>query len=335
MLAAQIVAPEQTRVVEVEEPQPGPGEVLIAVRRAGVCGTDLHILSGDYMATYPLIPGHEFCGVVRAVGAGVTRYAPGDRVTADPNIACERCEECRRGAFNQCRNIRVVGVTQAGAFAPLVLAPEQNVFGLGGLSDEQGAFVEPLACVAWGLKRVELPPGGRALVWGAGPMGCLLLQALGASGLAAVDVVDQVPWRLERAEALGASALVRGDAGGAARLKELAPSGYDLVVDATGVPAVVAGLAEYVRAQGTIWIFGVCPIDATVPFSPYDIFRRDLRVVGSFALNRTFPESLALLQSGAVRVEPLISHVLPLANFAEGLRLARSAPDRMKVQFEP
>ncbi|MBC8074653.1 MAG: zinc-dependent alcohol dehydrogenase family protein [Chloroflexales bacterium] len=332
MIAAQIVAPEQARVIEIDEPRPAPNEVLIAVRRAGVCGTDLHIMSGDYFASYPLVPGHEFCGVVQAVGAGVTRFAPGDRVTADPNIACEQCDECARGAFNQCRNLGTIGVTMPGAFAPLVVVPEQNVFALGDLSDEQGAFVEPLACVAWGLKRVQPPQGARALVFGAGPMGCLLFQALLATGVAEVAVADPSVWRLERAAALGATHTLSGSH---AELRALAPAGFDLVVDATGIPAVVARAPEYVRPQGTIWVFGVCPIDATVPISPYDIFRRDLRVVGSFALNRTFPESLALLQNGGVRVEPLISHTLPLSEFAHGLALARSAPDRMKVQFVP
>ncbi len=131
MQAAQITAPEKARVIEANKPSPGPGDVLIEVAAAGICGTDLHIFHGEYEATYPLIPGHEFSGTVAAVGDGVQRYRPGDRVTADPNIPCNRCPNCQRNEPNQCQNLAAIGVTRDGAFARYVVAPEGNVFPIG------------------------------------------------------------------------------------------------------------------------------------------------------------------------------------------------------------
>jgi 2-desacetyl-2-hydroxyethyl bacteriochlorophyllide A dehydrogenase len=231
--------------------------------------------------------------------------------------------------------MQAVGVTRAGAFARYVLVPEENVFGIGALSFEQAAFIEPLACVVWGLRRVQVQAGDAALIFGAGPMGCLLAQAIRHAGAAQVVVTDVAEPRLRRVAGLGATETVLANGGQDARLRALAPLGYDVVVDATGMPAVVESAFRYIRPRGKIWLFGVCPRDATASFVPYQVFRKDLTIYGSFALCRTFPQSIALIEGGAVKVETLVSHRLPLAQFAEGLELAQHAPDRMKVQFVP
>jgi D-arabinitol dehydrogenase (NADP+) len=335
MQVARIVAPGRPEVVNVADPVPGPGEVLMEVAAAGVCGTDIHIYRGEYEATYPIIPGHEFSGTVAAVGEGVVNFHPGDRVTADPNIACGRCVACQRNEPNQCLAPQAVGVTRQGAFARYVAVPEGNVFAIGKMPFDQAAFIEPLACVVWGLRRVQIEPGDAALIFGAGPMGCLLAQAVRHAGAARVVVTDVAEWRLRRVAELGATEVVSADDRQEARLRALAPLGYDVVVDATGVPSVVESTFRYARPRGMVWLFGVCPRVATASFSPYQVFRKDLTIYGSFALCRTFPQSIALIESGAVKVRPLISHSLPLARFAEGLDLAQHAPDRMKIQFVP
>ena len=332
LTAARFLRPRETSLTKGQRPEPGPSEVLIEVARAGICGTDLHILHGDYeLARFPLTPGHEFSGRIAAVGEGVSRLVPGQRVTADPNIPCLRCPECERQAFNQCHDLQVLGVTRDGAFADYLVVPERVVYPVGEMSYEDAAFIEPLACVAWGLERIAVEPGSNALVFGAGPMGCLLMQAVKAAGAARVAVVDVVPRRLEIARELGADLAVTPE--GSEDLSRLAPYGFELVADATGVPSVVERSVGHARPGGTIWIFGVTPGDARVSISPYEFFRRDLSLVGSFAVNRTFPQAIAMLQSGAVRVGPLVSHLLPLAQFAEGMRIAEEDPGRMKVQF--
>ncbi len=330
MKAARIEQPGKGIVTSVAEPTPGPDDVLIKVRAAGICGTDLHIFKGEYEATYPIIPGHEFSGEVVAVGTNVRNFRVGDRVTADPNIPCGRCSYCQRNEPNQCRNLFAIGVTQSGGFAEYVVAPEGNVFSIGDLSFAAAALIEPLACVVWGIKRVDVQPGDSALVFGAGPMGVLVAQALKQAGAAKVVVTDVVPWRLDLAQQLGATHGVLGNAAQSSALQAIEPDGYDIVADATGIPSVLGGTFAYVKPRGKIWVFGVTPQGSSVPFPSYEVFRRDLTIVD---VNRTFPQSITLIQSGAIQVEPLISHRLGLDEFVHGLDLAEHDPKRMKVHF--
>ena len=331
-LAARVLAPEVLEVTPQERPAPGPGEVLIAVERAGVCGTDVHIVEGDYPLTrFPLVPGHELAGTVVEVGEAVRRAHVGERVTVDPNVPCLACPECRRNAFNHCEDMSIVGVNRDGGFASYLVVPERAVYPVGDLSPAAAALVEPLACVLWGLKRARVEPGARALVFGAGPMGCLLLQALRFAGAATVAVVDKVPYRLEVARELGATETVPAD--DRAAVARLAQGGFDLVVDATGVPAVLQGALAYARAGGTVWSFGVAPAEARIEVSPFELFRRDLTLFGSFALNRTFDRAIELARSPGMELDALVSHVVPLAEFARGLDVARREPRRLKVQF--
>ena len=334
MKAGKIEQPGRAQFSSAPVPEPGPDDVLIQVHAAGICGTDIHILKGEYEARYPLIPGHEFSGVIVSAGQNVTRFKVGDRVTADPNIPCNRCPACQRNEPNQCENLAAVGVTRDGAFSEYVVVPEGNVFAIGDMSFAAAALVEPLACVAWGLERLRIPPGASALVFGAGPMGCLLAQALHSYGASRVVVTDVVPYRLALAAELGATETVLADDRQEQKIRSIEPGGYNLVVDATGIPHVLERAFDYLRARGTLWVFGVTPNDARVSFSPYEIFRKDLTILGSFAVNRTFQESIAMIQSGRVKVEPLISHTLPLEEFAQGFELAQSDPKRMKVQYQ-
>lgn len=333
MRAGRILGPNRTEVATVPVPTPGTGEVLIEVARAGICGTDIHILEGDYaLAKFPMTPGHEFAGTVVALGEGVRLRRVGERVTADPNLPCGLCPECQRGMVNQCHDLVPVGVARDGAFARYLTIPERVVVPIGDLPFAEGALVEPLACVVWGLERIRVRSGDVALVLGAGPMGCLLVQALKASGAARVAVVDIAPARLALAVSLGADLAVTPDELG--QLRTFAPLGYEVVVEATGIPSVLEGAIDHARPGGTVWVFGVAPGDATAKVSPYQLFRRDLTLIGTFAVNQTVPRAVAMIQGGAVNVAPLVSHVLSIEDFAEGLRLAQHDPDRMKVQFD-
>ncbi|PJF26722.1 MAG: alcohol dehydrogenase, partial [Phototrophicales bacterium] len=173
-----------------------------------------------------------------------------------------------------------------------------------------------------------------ALIFGAGPMGCLLIQAVRRAGAGRIAVVDQQAWRLGLAAKLGATETITADEHLARRLRALEPRGFDVVVDATGVPAVIESLFDYAKARAKIWLFGVAPIGTRVKIPAYDVFRKDWKIIGSFAVNRTFPQSIALIESGAIQVEPLISHRLPLADFAAGMEIVQHDPKRVKVQFE-
>ena len=334
MIAAQILEPKKSDIIDISVPKPGPREVVIDVKNAGVCGTDMHIWHGSYaLAQYPLVPGHEFSGEVSAIGDEVEAFKVGDRVTADPNLPCYGCYFCQRRQFNQCLNLSVIGVTRSGAFAQHVVAPDSAVYPIGDLSFAEAALLEPLACVAWGLKQVQIQGGDNMLIFGAGPMGLLMLQAVQRSGAASVSIVDMEESRLKLARELGANHTFQAKKLTPELTQELYPYGFDVVADATGVPKVIEGLAAYAAPGGTLWVFGVAPSDASAKFSPYDIFRRDLQVIGSFAVNKTFHEAIALVKGGGMNLAKLVSHKVPLKDFAEGLDLAENDPDRLKVQF--
>lgn len=334
MPSAQIVAPQKAKVGDAAVPRLRPNEVLIEVKSAGICGTDLHIWHGSYaLANYPVIPGHEFSGVVTQVGEAVRTVEVGDRVTADPNVPCYSCFFCQRKQFNQCLYLEAVGVTRHGAFARYVKAPESSVFKIGDVPFDEAALIEPLACVVWGLKQVQIQAGSSMLIFGAGPMGILMMQTVKAAGASFVVMVDKEESRLRLAKQLGASVTVTADKFNADAADQLSPYGFDIVADATGVPKVIENSIQFVRAGGTLWVFGVAPEGSKVSLPPDEIFRRDLKVIGSFAINKTFSEAVALVQNGAVDLKPLISHQLPLDKFEEALHLAEHDPDRMKVQL--
>ena len=175
MRAAKVNQPGQMQMVEIPCPEPAPDEVLIRVMASGICGTDVHIFRGEYLGDYPVIPGHEFSGVVEAVGGRVTRFKAGDRVAVEPNIACDNCEACLNNRQNFCLNWSAVGVTRPGGMEQYTTAPEKVTFDIGDLSFEQAAFMEPLSCVLHGLERLGPDLADKVAILGAGPIGALLL----------------------------------------------------------------------------------------------------------------------------------------------------------------
>lgn len=321
MPAAVITAPGHVEVRELPVPQPGPGQVRIRVHGTGVCGTDLHLLHGHFGAKFPLVPGHEISGWVDEVGPGVLNVKPGDLVALDPNLWCGQCRECQRGLFQHCAHHEALGVTLPGGFAAYTLCPATNVYPAHGLTPDQASFAEPLGCVAWGMRRLRPAPGSSALVFGAGAIGLLLMQGLLASGCASVTVVDPVQGRLDLAHELGASHVLQPHGGLHDELLDLHPHGFDVTSEATGVPAVVEALPDLTAVGGHVLVFGVAPEDARVSLSPYTLFQRDLTVLGSFALNQTVPLALDWMRAGRVRVEPLLTHRLPLSSISDALNM--------------
>ncbi|MCB0135716.1 MAG: zinc-dependent alcohol dehydrogenase family protein [Caldilineaceae bacterium] len=318
MQAVVFPAPESISVERVPDPTCAPDEVVVQVARCGICGTDVHIYRNEYMSDFPIIPGHEFGGVIVEVGRDVTGYAIGDRVAVDPNLYCGHCDMCRNEMGNHCLNWQGVGITRPGGFAEFTAVPARACYHLPeSLSDAQAAFIEPLACVVHAMKRIRVLPADPVLILGAGPMGLLLVQALRRVGASYVAVVEKQPARLDLARAMGASLAVAPGPEQAEQLRAIAPRGFGVVIDATGVPAVIEGAFQYLRPRGQYLQFGVTPQTATVTLRPYDIFRNDWTIIGSFALCYTFLPAIDWLASGAIDVGPLVSHVAPMQNFAE------------------
>lgn len=335
MRAIVFPQPETMRVERVDDPAPAPDEVVVRVNQCGICGTDVHIYHNEYMSDFPLIPGHEFAGVVVEVGRDVRDVRIGQRVAVDPNLYCGRCDFCRDEKSNHCSNWQGVGITRGGGFAEYVSAPARACYLLPDtISDEQAAFIEPLSCVVHALKRFRIWPGDSVLVFGSGPMGLLLLQALLHNGAARVVMVDRQPDRLALARQLGAAATVMAGPEQDEALRTLAPGGFHVVIDATGVPAVIERAFGYLRPRGQYLQFGVTARTAKVTLSPYDIFHNDWTIIGSFALCYTFLPAIELLQHGVVDVSRLVSHTVPLEGFETSFHNF-AAGQTLKVHVRP
>ena len=337
MQAVVFTAAETAAVERVPDPTCQPGEVVVQVARTGICGTDVHIYHNEYMSDFPVIPGHEFGGVIVEVGKEVTRSAVrlGERVAPDPNLYCGHCYFCRNEHANHCLNWQGVGITRAGSFAEYVAVPARACYQLpDAISDAQAAFVEPLSCVIHALKRFRVWPGDEVLILGAGPMGLILVQALRRSGASQVVVVEKQPDRLALARQLGATAAIAAGPDQTEALRELAPYGFAVVIDATGVPAVIEQAFDYLKPRGQYLQFGVAPNHAKISLSPYDVFRHDWTIIGSFALCYTFQPAIAWLANGVVDVLPLISHTVPLADFASVFDMFEMGKT-LKVQLVP
>jgi 2-desacetyl-2-hydroxyethyl bacteriochlorophyllide A dehydrogenase len=335
MQAVVFPAPETIVVEQVADPACKPDEVIVQVAACGICGTDLHIYRNEYMSHFPLIAGHEFAGVIVEVGKEVADFQRGDRVTVDPNLYCGHCYFCRNEQANHCLNWQGVGVTRSGGFAEYVAAPARACYRLPeGLTDTQGALVEPLSCVIHALNRLHVWPGDEVLIFGAGPMGLLLVQALRHSGASQVVAVEKQPDRLALARRLGATATIPAGPDQAEALRELAPYGFAVVIDATGVPAVIEQAFNYLKPRGQFLQFGVTPMDASITLRPYDVFRHDWTIIGSFALCYTFQPAIAWLTNGVVDVTPLVSHTFSLTDFPAALQ-SFAAGKTLKVHLYP
>ena len=338
MKAAVVTRPGTVLVQEVPDLKPGPGDVLIRVATAGVCGTDVHIVTGHHaQVTLPLVPGHEIAGHVESIGEGVHDLTAGQAVAVDPVIACGTCHFCLRGLRNHCLRFGAIGVTRPGGFARYVIVPAANTHPVGDMPLDQAVFAEPLGCIIWGLKRLDAPLASTALLFGAGPIGLLLLQGLLVGGVARVTVVDPVEHRLRIARQLGASLTLTPGPELNETLLDASPFGYEVVAEATGNPAVVKEMATYAAPGGKILIFGVSPEEARVPLSPFDVYAKDLSIIGSFSLAGTFPEALTVLASGRITTAPLVSHRLPLEGLGGFLARERSDArrDSIKVLIDP
>ena len=329
MKAVRVEKPGTARVVELDTPVPGEGEVLIRVEASGICGTDVHIYCGEYLGDYPIVPGHEGAGSVAAVGDGVSRFAVGDQVAFEPNVACDNCRSCLSNRQNFCENWQGIGVTRPGCMAELVLAPEKNVFAAAGMDAATACFMEPLSCVLHGIQKAGIRPGDQVLIMGAGPIGLLLLQAALDLGAVGLTVVERVPARAGLAGRLGATSIEED-------LRALPADSFDVVIDATGAIPVMEHATDFVRYGGTVLLFGVAPKGQTMDVEPFQIFRKGLRIVSSYTSLRNSYQALDMIRSGRISVDGLVSHELPLDQFERGIRLIRSGKeDVRKVLIVP
>ncbi|MGI8458807.1 MAG: zinc-dependent alcohol dehydrogenase family protein [Propionibacteriaceae bacterium] len=315
--------PGRFELREVPIPEPGPGEVRLRVLVAGVCGTDVHLHAGEFGPSYPLTPGHEFVGEVVAVGPGVDADLRGHRVVVDNTASCGRCVECRRARPAFCLHLVAQGVNAPGGFADYVCTDADRCFRVDDLDPEVAVLTEPVACVVHGLDVLALAPGADVLLFGTGPTGLIMTSLLSRWGTGRLTVAARTPAKLELARNRGADEIVIMDGADpdavGRRFAELAPAGFDVVIDATGALPVLGSTIDLVRTGGTIFVYGMTSESARWPVPPYEIFRRELTVKGSFAQQFSFDRAIAALRSGRVDVTGLITRRFPLEEYAAAL----------------
>lgn len=315
-------------LLDVPAPTAGPGEVVVEVAACGVCGTDLHVATGDYAPLrLPVVIGHEFAGTVCETGPGVTSLRVGDRVAVDPSLYCGRCAYCAAGRDNLCLDGGGLGTTADGAFAERVGVRADNCYLLPDrLGFEAAALAEPLACAVHGMDLLPRRVGDHYLVYGAGTMGLLLAQLARQAGAASVSVVDLSEARLARAASSGTATATSADALPRAR------AGWQVVIDCTGAPSAIRDAIDRVARGGTYLQFGVASTSAQVPLSPFRLFRDEITLLGSRAIFRSFGRAVELLSAGVVDTAPLVSDRLPLADIDVALaRLAEGVTGKVLV----
>ena len=297
---------------------PGPDEVLVRNMAVGVCGTDVHIFHGEPGSTDvnpPVVLGHEYSGIVEAVGESVDTVRIGDHVTIDPNIYCGRCTACRMGRKQNCPHMQGIGVSRDGGFARYCMGPQAQCIPLDpSLDFDIGAMTEPLACALHGIDRAGIQPGQTVVVIGGGPIGLLMVQLARLSGASCVVLSEPNAMRREIGLQVGADAAIDPVLEDLrARFTECSGrDGADVVIECVGIPIAARQAFEVADRGATILLFSVPKQDATVPLPLFDLFSKELTVMGSFVNPDTHLRAVNLLNSGRLQIRPLLTHTYGL-----------------------
>ena len=335
MIAIQVERPHALALVEQGTPAPGPGEVLVRVRRAGICGSDMHILHGSNLfARYPRIIGHEFAGEIEAVAPDVTGLAPGDRVVVDPVVSCGACYACRVGRPNVCARLEVFGVHRDGGFRDLVPVPARNVVKVRpDLPVEIAALAEPFSIAANVLSRTGCGPEDSVLIYGAGTVGLTVLQVAKLKGARCL-VSDPDEARLERAMGFGADLAIQPQRTPVAEAvrSELDGLGPSVVIDGAGVPALLEEACRVASPAGRIGLLGFSPAPCNV--SQQEIVKKELTLVGSRLNRQLLPEVVGWLESGRLTPAAMITQTFAASEARAAFELVERHPERtVKVQL--
>ncbi|GLY48799.1 zinc-dependent alcohol dehydrogenase family protein [Lentzea sp. NBRC 102530] len=329
MKAAVITGVGSVEVTTVDDPKCGPREVVVDVAACGLCGTDLHILQGEFAPTLPVVPGHEFAGTIVEIGAQVNELQVGDRVAVDPSLYCFECRMCRNGMNNLCERWAAIGVTTAGGAAEFAVAPVANCVKLPDhVRLEDAALIEPLSCAVRGYDVLKSKMAQRVLIYGSGTMGLMMLQLGKLTGASSIEVVDLNEERLKTAVQLGVTSV-------ATSADELdRPQGWDLVIDATGNEKAIQDGINRVAKGGTFLQFGVSDYSARVTIEPYKIYNQEITITGSMAVLHSFERAADLFATGVLDPEVFISDRVPLDDYASALDQFKAGVGR-KIQVLP
>jgi threonine dehydrogenase-like Zn-dependent dehydrogenase len=320
MRAIVVERPESVSLAEIETPAPGPGEARVRSVVAGVCRTDIDILTGaldERWVRFPVVPGHEWSGVVDAVGDGVTTVERGQRVVCEGNIGCLACTRCRAGDTHLCQSYDAVGFTRSGGWGEFVVVPARILHVLPEhVSFEAAALVEPGSCVVKALGRARIEPAETVGVVGVGAMGALAIRIARLRSPAAIVAYGLREEELELARALGADEVVNVSRG------EPDSGGLDVVVETAGAVPAVELSTRLVREGGRVVLLGIAGRDQELALPADRIPLRDLSILGSVGYTTAaWAEMVALLRERLVDLDPIVTHRFPLERYEDAFAL--------------
>lgn len=325
--------PGDIRLDDIPDPRPGPGEVLLRPQAVGICGTDTHIVDGDFPAASPVVLGHEICATVVETGPGVIDVSPGDLVTVEPHRYCGSCAYCRLGAEHLCLRKEAYGVHLDGGMAELVVVPARVAYRLPSETPPGiGAMTEPVACCLHSMDRLAPISGLPVMVFGCGPAGAVMIALARLQGLRPIVAVEGRPGRRKLAERMGADLVL--DPADDSYLKQAVAAtdglGFPFLIDAVGSPAILENAIGVAARGGRILIFGVAAPGAHASIRPQEFFAKELTLLGSVINPYTHHRAIGILpRLGLDRLEIA---TFPLSRVDDALHAQRSgAADKIQI----
>jgi 2-desacetyl-2-hydroxyethyl bacteriochlorophyllide A dehydrogenase len=335
MKAMILRAPGDVALGSVEAPKPERDQVLVRMTHSGICGTDRKIFDGAIPVRHPLIMGHEMAGeIVEGAGDGARH---GDRVVVDPCLYCGACFYCRAGLTNLCPQGGLIGRDADGGFAEYMIAPRSHVFPLPDAIDSRNApLIQVVTTCVHSQRQMNIMAGQSVVVVGLGVTGQVHVQLSKARGAHPVIGISRSAWKRRMAEQLGADlTLAGGDEGVRSVIEATEGRGADVVIESTGYMSSVADAISMCRMGATLLLFGIITGgQGALPF--YQIYFKELTIVnGRAAKGEDFPASIDLIARGAIRLDPLVTHVVPIAELGTAMEMLTSDADqRMKIILE-
>ncbi|MCC8161665.1 MAG: zinc-dependent alcohol dehydrogenase family protein [Lachnospiraceae bacterium] len=321
MKAAVYYGKKDIRVTDVPIREVGKDDVLIRVKYCGVCGTDIHIYNGDGGSSEvvpPLIPGHEFSGIIESVGDEVTKFKKGDRVSVDPNSLCGECYFCRNAMPHFCEDHIGIGTTLDGAFSEYITVPASMVYRISNqISFLEAAMAEPLSCCLHGLDLCEIQSGDTVLIIGGGPIGMIMLQLARHAGAGQLILSEPVPEKREMAVRLGADLVIDPVNENLQEVLSQKCKNVDKVIECVGSVKLIEQALECAGKGATVMMFGLAAPGESLPLKPDMVFKKELKITSSYVNPYTFERALKLLENHRIDVTGIISEIIDLDHISE------------------
>ena len=332
MRQAVMTEPGHIEFHDVAEPTPGPGEILLRVKKIGICGTDIHVSHGKHPFTpYPVVQGHEFSAVVETVGEGVTAVKSGMKATAAPQEVCEVCNPCKRGDYHICDELKVRGFQAPGCAQDLFVVPEERIVAFpDSMTFEQGALIEPASVAAHSTSRVKTLEGKNVVVLGAGTIGNLVAQAAKCRGAKKVLITDLSEFRLQKALEVGIDATCNvGQDNFAEKVKEFfGDEGFDVAFEAVGVEASLDDAVQHIQKGGDIVVLGVFGDRPRVDMSV--VGDRELSLIGTLMYQQNdYEQAVEWISSGAMITELLVTKHFAFEDYEQAYHFVDEQGNKM------